>query len=212
MACQIVQMGVSSVFAKRAINPVHILRHRKKICGTKIDRTKKKMNPSSLEFQSGPQDDDTIYDVIVVGAGPCGLAAAARLRERTPAALFTDEEHRRYHWIGKHGKKVSLKHVRSGKISTGYSRDFSELKMLVLDATDNKWLGRWNKLFRTYDISHLRSPILWHVDPLERDSLLSHAYVQQRENELVEIKNCVGRELSKHAKKKAVSRRACGGK
>lgn len=156
--------------------------------------------------------EEDIYDIIIVGAGPCGLATAARLRERTPAALFTDEEHRRYHWIGKHGHRVPLKHVRSGKLSASRGGRGSEYRMLVLDATEDRWLGRWKRLFRTYDISHLRSPMLWHVDPLDRDALLAHAYANEREDELVEIRNCVGKEISKHARKKACSARACGGK
>ncbi|KAL7930259.1 hypothetical protein V8C35DRAFT_283624 [Trichoderma chlorosporum] len=157
------------------------------------------------------QREDEVYDVIIVGAGPCGLSTASRLRERTPAALFTDEEHRRFHWIGKYGKHVSLKHVKSGKISQPH-RSRPEYKMLVLDSTDNKWLGRWNHLFKTYDISHLRSPMLWHVDPLDRNALLAHAHFNQRENELVEIRNCVGKEISKHASKKMAKGRVCGGK
>ncbi|RFU81902.1 fad binding domain-containing [Trichoderma arundinaceum] len=159
------------------------------------------------------KEHQEIYDVIIIGAGPCGLSTASRLREHTPAALFTDEEHRRYHWIGKYGKQVSLKHVRSGKISQARRSTTSrpEYKMLVLDATDDKWLGRWNHLFKTYDISHLRSPMLWHVDPLDRDALLAHAYAHQREDELVEIRNCVGKEISKHTIKKMSKCRACGG-
>ncbi|POR35996.1 Uncharacterized protein TPAR_03831 [Tolypocladium paradoxum] len=155
---------------------------------------------------------EEVYDVIIVGAGPCGLSTAARLREHTPAALFTDEEHRRYHWIGKYGNKVTLKSVRSGKISSGKHAARPEYSMLVLDATDGNWLGRWKTLFSTYDISHLRSPMLWHVDPLDRDSLLAHAYAEERAGELVEIKNCVGKEISKHAKKKMTGNRACGTK
>lgn len=157
-------------------------------------------------------DSSDIFDVIIVGAGPCGLATAARLREHTPAALFTDEEHRRFHWIRKYGSGVSIKHVRSGKVSTPRRKIQPEYKMLVLDGTDDKWLGRWNELFATYDITHLRSPMLWHVDPLDRDSLLAHTYSERRENELVEIRNCVGKEISKHAKKKSTGSRHCGKK
>ncbi|GAB0134655.1 hypothetical protein EsDP_00003017 [Epichloe bromicola] len=157
--------------------------------------------------------DGDIYDVIIVGAGPCGLATAARLRERTPAALFTDEEHRRFHWINKYGDNVSLKHVRSGKLSAPRRRARPEYSIMVLDGTDDKWLGRWKELFGLYDISHLRSPMLWHVDPLDVDSLLAHAYSEHREDELVEIRNCVGKEISKHAKKKSAGRsRRCGAK
>lgn len=158
---------------------------------------------------------DEIFDIIIIGAGPCGLATAARLREPTPAALFTDEEHRRYHWIGKHGANVSLKHVRSGKIDIkttkrGHGRNY---KMLVLDADEDKWLGRWKRLFATYGITHLRSPMLWHVDPLDRDSLIGHAWETDKEKELIEIKNCVGKEISKHAKKKKMAgKQQCGGR
>lgn len=154
--------------------------------------------------------EEDIYDVLVVGAGPCGLAIAARLREHTPAALFTDEEHRRYHFISKYGNKMSLKHVKSGKVTNGRSAR-PEYKMLILDSSAGTWMGRWNRLFKTYDISHLRSLMIWHCDPQDRDALLAHAYHNGMEDELVEIKNCVGKEMSKHAKKKFAGR-ACGAK
>lgn len=163
------------------------------------------MNPALQE--------EEIYDVIIVGAGPCGLATAARLREHAPDALFTDEEHRRYHWIGKYGSKVSLKHVRSGKKTSAKASRRPEYKIAVLDATSDSWMGRWKELFKAFEISHLRSHMLWHVDPLDRDALLAHAYHTGREDELVEMRHCVGREMSKHAKKKQTSGpRAYGGK
>ena len=162
--------------------------------------------PSIQELQV----DEDIHDVLIVGAGPCGLAVAARLREHTPAALFTDEEHRRYKFIGKHGKKVPLKHVKTGKI-TNAKTSRPEYKMTVLDSSAGTWMGRWNRLFKTYNISHLRSLMIWHCDPQDRDALLAHAYFHGRERELVEIKNCVGKEISKHAKKKSKGR-ACGTK
>ncbi|RBQ96434.1 hypothetical protein FVER53263_05924 [Fusarium verticillioides] len=124
---------------------------------------------------SSIQVEEEIYDVLVIGAGPCGLAISARLHEHTPAALFTDEEHRRFHWISKYGNKMPLKHVRSGKISPPKQTAKPQYKMLVLDADSDTWMGRWNRLFKMYDISHLRSPMLWHVDPLDRDALLAHA-------------------------------------
>ncbi|EWZ41045.1 hypothetical protein FOWG_01582 [Fusarium oxysporum f. sp. lycopersici MN25] len=158
---------------------------------------------------SSIQVEEDVYDVLVIGAGPCGLAISARLHEHTPAALFTDEEHRRFHWISKYGNKMPLKHVRSGKISPPKHAAKPQYKMLVLDADSDTWMGRWNRLFKMYDISHLRSPMLWHVDPLDRDALLAHAYANDRADELVEIRNCVGKEVSKHGRKKS-GQRACG--
>jgi hypothetical protein len=164
---------------------------------------------STLTIMSSIQVEEDVYDVLVIGAGPCGLAISARLHEHTPAALFTDEEHRRFHWISKYGNKMPLKHVRSGKISPPQHSAKPQYKMLVLDADSDTWMGRWNRLFKMYDISHLRSPMLWHVDPLDRDALLAHAYANDRADELVEIRNCVGKEISKHGRKKS-GQRACG--
>lgn len=47
----------------------------------------------------GDTDHHHIHDVLIVGAGPCGLALAARLRENTPTSLFTESEHQRFHWM-----------------------------------------------------------------------------------------------------------------
>lgn len=151
---------------------------------------------------------DDILDVIIVGAGPCGLAVAARLSEPTPAALFTDEEHRRYQWLRRHGRNVTLKNAKNGKISRSPVSHRPWYRTAVLDATGDQWMTRWNTLFKTYDISHLRSPMLWHVDPGDRDSLLSFAHAGQRQGELIELRGCVGQEISKHKKKvKGGSRR-----
>ncbi|GKZ39434.1 hypothetical protein AbraIFM66950_000285, partial [Aspergillus brasiliensis] len=57
-----------------------------------------------------------ILDVLIIGAGPCGLAVAARLREETPSAMFTDDEHQRYHWIKKHSGRMALVQAHRGKL------------------------------------------------------------------------------------------------
>ena len=152
----------------------------------------------------------TIHDVLIIGAGPSGLAVAARLREHTPSALYTDEEHRRFHWLRKHAGHSSVKDRKTGRVRTASHTPITR-DLLVLDAEGKEWLTRWNALFAAFRISHLRSPMFFHPDPGDRDALLAFAHEKQRTGELEEIAGCVGKELSKHKQKKR-RREMCGGK
>ncbi|KAI1329765.1 FAD binding domain-containing protein [Xylariaceae sp. FL0255] len=145
-----------------------------------------------------------IHDVLIIGAGPSGLAVAARLSESMPAANFTDDEHRRFHWIKRH--QACLK-VRTNGCADRHkpqvvSAARTELDILALDEYSDTWMARWKGFFKTFDIPHLRSPMFFHIDPAERDGLLSYAYATGRKQELRELTNCVGKELSKHERKK----------
>lgn len=221
-----------------------------------------------------------LLDVLIIGAGPCGLAVAARLHEETPSAMFTDEEHQRYHWISKHSGRMALVQARhkgikgvraekwnggcpggndkagsryndgslrgrgrgstsssggsyssagssasdeddeppslstspesvasilaaeKGRVSEATGEEDKELSIKVLDSTGDQWMEKWNRAFRTLEIQQLRSPMFFHVDPGDRDGMLAYTQETGREKDLWEISGCVGKELSKHQKKK----------
>ncbi|KAI9673148.1 MAG: hypothetical protein M1817_003010 [Caeruleum heppii] len=149
-------------------------------------------------------DPPPIHDVAIVGAGPCGLAVAARLCERVPSALFTESELRRYHWLARH---VGATNILNGRRRQGTTkrktpnRGHHPYSMRVFDSSGDEWITRWRRNFEVLRISHLRSPLFFHVDPWERDALLGFAYEAGREGELREISGVVGKEVSKHRRK-----------
>jgi len=65
-------------------------------------------HPAYITNLSTDSTTAILHGVIIIGAGPCGLAVAARLREHTPSAIFTEEEQRRYYWVCKHAARSSL--------------------------------------------------------------------------------------------------------
>lgn len=86
----------------------------------------------------------------------------------------------------------------------------------ILDATSGKWLGRWDAYFKGLGIHFLRSPSFFHPSPKNQDALL--AFGQGRKEgegkegeDWVEIKGVVGKELSKHSRKKLFGRSKNGG-
>ncbi|KAL1868356.1 hypothetical protein Plec18167_008281 [Paecilomyces lecythidis] len=182
---------------------------------------------------SSNSDVPDVLDVLIVGAGPCGLAVAARLQEETPSAMFTDEEHQRYHWIKRHSGHMSLVQAHNKKMNgvkaekyTGFIGNSccsrrgcqsqpvqlpSPYSTLVLDSSGDRWMERWNRSFRTLEIDQLRSPMFFHVDPGDRDGMLAFTMENGRERELWEISGCVGQEMSKHKKKKRTKARIATG-
>ena len=145
-----------------------------------------------------------IYDVAIIGAGPSGLAVAARLGEATPSALFTDDEHSRY-WRRFNRRETIESESKSRKRSANTdSRQNppSGKSIIVLDAVSDKWMHVWEERFRKLEIEHLRSPLFFHPDPRDRDALLAFSHFSGRANELQEIHSVAGKEISKHRSKK----------
>lgn len=67
-------------------------------------------------------------------------------------------------------------------------------------------MEKWNRLFSAYDIKTLRSPMFFHPGPEDRDGLKAFAFVRGRQDEMTELKNVCGKEISKHHKKRAIKR------
>jgi hypothetical protein len=79
--------------------------------------------------------------------------------------------------------------------------------MLILDGDGANWMSRWDRLFGTFGIDFLRSPMFFHVDPADRDALLGYTYEEEREKEILSLSGCVGKEVSKHKKKKRMNKK-----
>lgn len=152
------------------------------------------------------QKVEEMFDVIVVGAGPSALAVVARLLEPLPSALYTDVEHQRFTWLHRHGSDVKTRthrHLKASKQSASSSEEsgpkvLKDIKILVLDSSGGDWLSTWKALFSAYTITSLRSPMFFHPDPSEVDSMLAYAHTQNRAHELTEITGVVGRETTKN--------------
>ncbi|OCT51758.1 FAD binding domain protein [Cladophialophora carrionii] len=86
-------------------------------------------------------------------------------------------------------------------------RSRCDRSIIVLDAHSDEWMSAWQEKFRKLQINHLRSPLFFHPDPRDRDALLAFSHLHSRTNELQEIPNVVGKELSKHRVKKRRQRR-----
>ncbi|KAK3627151.1 hypothetical protein LTR56_019365 [Elasticomyces elasticus] len=165
-----------------------------------------------MDTRNMPVQNEVVHDVLIIGAGPCGLAVAARLRERTPSALYTDEERRRFHWLSRHGDHYSVKDKRTGRTMSSSTRDSAvpNPSLLILDNSSDRWMAKWRRQFEALKITHLRSPLFFHPSPQDTEALKAFAHSEGRSKELHEIGGCVGKELSKHKKKKRTNCRKSG--
>jgi hypothetical protein len=84
---------------------------------------------------------------------------------------------------------------------------FTAEDILVLDKTGEGFMQQWHNQFDAVKIPHLRSPMFFHPDPLDIDSMVAFSHSNGRQEELMEIHGVVGREVSKHQQKKMRARR-----
>lgn len=147
----------------------------------------------------------------MVGGGTCGLAVVARLCEKCPGSIFTEDEHQRFHWLKSRGNKVNLIHQNNGRSKQRYQapQTMKPEDILVIDQVSDNFLGQWDNQFRMCQIPFLRSPMFFHCDPVNIDGLYSYAHLNKRETtkDLKEIQHVVGKENSKHQLKKLVKKR-----
>ncbi|ABN65795.2 predicted protein [Scheffersomyces stipitis CBS 6054] len=167
------------------------------------------MNPDIVDIPL-----ENFFEVIVIGGGTCSLAITARLCEEYPASIYTEDEHQRFHWLRQRGSRVNLinRNVSSRTTFKPPSKDrcyaprrkFQPSDILVLDAAGERFMSQWDNQFGSCQIPYLRSPMFFHPDPVNVDGLVSFAHLSKRESagDIMEIKNVVGKEYSKHQLKK----------
>lgn len=149
---------------------------------------------------------ENFFEVIIIGGGTCGLAAAARLCEEHPGTLYTDDEHQRFHWLKQ--RKSSIKTVNSRRKDPIKSDKFVPQDLLIIDSTSSKFLKQWDNQFENCKIPFLRSPMFFHPDPANIDGLFTYFEANRRDkdSDLLKIENVVGKEYSKHKNKTAMKK------
>uniref|UniRef100_V5ERM2 L-ornithine N(5)-monooxygenase [NAD(P)H] n=1 Tax=Kalmanozyma brasiliensis (strain GHG001) TaxID=1365824 RepID=V5ERM2_KALBG len=173
--------------------------------------------PPSTSKLSQPCIEPTAhYDLVIIGAGPAALAVISRILETRPAALYTEDEHRHLHFT--HRQRAPLlipsrlsktSKVRPTKVTPSEGCACGgRIKILIIDKLGEGFLGLWRRNFRALRISHLRSPMFFHPDASDFDSLIAYANQQGRAErgegelpDLIEILGVVGKEKSKHRRK-----------
>lgn len=162
-----------------------------------------------MSFQSSPIAIENFFEAIVVGGGTCGLAVAARLCEDTPGSIFTEDEHQRYHWLRQRKSKLGIVSKDCSKLSLfRLKTKLDASQILVLDAVADTFMGQWDNQFASCQIPVLRSPMFFHPDPVNIDGMISYAFHNKRDKDLVEIHNVVGKEYSKHQQKRVLKKQS----
>jgi hypothetical protein len=130
---------------------------------------------------------ENLQELVIVGAGPHALALLCRIFEKSPFPILNDQEHQRiFHqhqdFIRTH---PLLYHCGNHLNSTD-----TKTKITVIDDFGG-WMNKWNQCFETFQISHLRSPMFFHPDSFDPESLRAYAELEKRTDELLDITHVI---------------------
>ena len=112
------------------------------------------------------------YDVVIVGAGPAGLATLSALQESFTLDHLTDPQ------------RNQILSVRKSSCHRIKNPTKTKKKVCVIDPSGD-WMVGWKENFSKLDITFLRSPALAHPDAFDENALLAFAVSQGREKELL---------------------------
>ena len=111
------------------------------------------------------------YDVVVVGAGPAGLATLSALQESYSLDILNDSQiHKMYKSAGRR---------QQGSTS-------SKMKRVCVIDPSGSWMTAWKSNFSKLGIQYLRSPAMAHPDAFDQHALLAYSVEKGQKIDLQE--------------------------
>ncbi len=115
-----------------------------------------------------------MLDLAVIGAGPCALALVSRLACAEEAAdasldfLYGFDS-------ATESLAETMQQLAALRKTTRAARAALKGRVKVFEESGAGWMGKWNGLFGSLGIQHLRSPHVAHPCPTHGLALLAHA-------------------------------------
>lgn len=139
---------------------------------------------------------ENVQELVIVGGGPHALALLCRIFEKAPFPILSDQEHQRIF----HQYQNSIRaHPLLFKCGDHLNSAGTKTKIKVIDDFGG-WLAKWNQCFETFNISHLRSPMFFHPDSFDSESLRAFVELEQRKNELLDITHIINSGTKKNSR------------
>ena len=142
-------------------------------------------------------------ELLVLGAGPHSLSLLCRLLESSPFSILNDQEHQRLkHLYKKYNKTNNPLFCDCGD---HLSRERTKKNIKVIDNL-GLWMQNWNNSFSALEIEFLRSPLYFHPDPFDPESLRTFIAQQKEVNAMLDITHVMQTQGKKRGKYKILSR------